>query len=234
MALKALKCPNCDANIQVDDNRDYGFCSYCGAQVQVREVVEVRYSEKMNFGVDVEYIKELEAGRAFHKIGDFYKAEMLYMKMLRDYPGKAEVYEGLVCTITRNYTLFISENVERVNKLMEKMVLVASEEEKPHYVELQEKVLRLFGEGMITQQKEENRLQIIKYEKMIRENKIMLVCSLVFAFVLFGMSEGNYILSRIGLMACIIAVCSVVMIFSSNTKKDKLLKRQQELENSIL
>lgn len=234
MALKALKCPNCDANIQVDDNRDYGFCTYCGAQVQIREVMEIRYSSKVDVGVDMEYAKKLEAGKAFHKIGDFYRAEMVFMEMLREYPGKAEVYEGLVCTITRNYTLFIIENVERVNKLMDKMVLVSTEEEKAHYMELQEKVNRLFAEGMISQQKEETLLQIAKHDKMIRENKILLGCSLIFAFALFGMAEGDFILSRIGLLSCIVAIWSVIMLLSNNRKKDRLLKRRQELEDSSL
>ena len=234
MALKALKCPNCDANIQVDDNREYGFCTYCGAQIQVKEILEVRYSEAEGIAVDREYVKKLDAGKAFHKIGDFYRAEMVFMEMLREYPGKAEVYEGLVCTITRNYTLFISENVERVNKLMDKMVLVASEEEKAHYVELQEKVLKMFGEGVLLQQKEETLLQIERCDKMIRENKIILVGSFLFAFVLSGLAKGDFFFSRIGFVACGIVIWSTVMLFKNLWKKDKLEKRKMQMEDSSL
>lgn len=43
MALKALKCPQCGANLELDDNREFGFCEYCGAKVQIREVIEVRH-----------------------------------------------------------------------------------------------------------------------------------------------------------------------------------------------
>lgn len=234
MALKALKCPNCDANIQVDDNRDYGFCTYCGAQIQVKEIVEVRYSGAEGIDVDREYVKKLDAGKAFHKIGDFYRAEMVFMEMLREYPGKAEVYEGLVCTITRNYTLFISENVERVNKLMNKMVLVASEEEKSHYVELQEKVLKMFGEGVLVQQKEETLLQIARCNKMIRENKIILLGSFLFAFALSGFVKGDFFFSRIGLVSCGIVIWSTVMLFNNLWKKDKLEKQKMQLEESSL
>lgn len=234
MALKALKCPNCDANIQIDDARDYGFCSYCGSQVQIREVMEIRYSQKADSGIDMEYSKKLEAGKAFHKIGDYYKAEMVYMEMLREYPGKAEIYEGLVCTITRDYTLFLVENIERVTKLMNKMVLVAGEVEKPYYLELQERVLGLFGEGMLNQQKEENRAQIAEQDKMIREHTILLAVSFLFALGMFVLGKGDFLLSRIGFCACVVGVVSMLVFLASSLKKNSLLKRQEELEDSIL
>ena len=32
-----LKCPNCGADITLDDTRDFGFCSYCGTKVLLDE-----------------------------------------------------------------------------------------------------------------------------------------------------------------------------------------------------
>lgn len=43
MALKALNCPTCGAKIQVDDSKAIGFCSYCGAQIMLKDIVEVRH-----------------------------------------------------------------------------------------------------------------------------------------------------------------------------------------------
>nr|MBQ8252470.1 hypothetical protein [Lachnospiraceae bacterium] len=230
MALKALKCPNCEANIQVDDKRDFGFCSYCGTQVQVREVVEVRYSGSVE-AADGEYIKKLEAGKAFHKIGDFYKAEMIYMEMLREYPGRAEVYEGLICTITRNYTLFISENMERAYTLMDKMVLVASDDEKQHYTELREKVIGWFNEGVMKQARENELAEIARLNKMIRENIVIAIAAFVFAFAMLGLAKGDYVLSRLGLLACIAAVWSLVMFIKNGQKRDALMKKNNQMND---
>ena len=36
MSLIDVKCPNCGASIQLDDNREFGFCSYCGSKVQLQ------------------------------------------------------------------------------------------------------------------------------------------------------------------------------------------------------
>ena len=32
-----LKCPNCGADITLDDTREFGFCSYCGTKVLLDE-----------------------------------------------------------------------------------------------------------------------------------------------------------------------------------------------------
>lgn len=39
MSLVNVKCPNCGASIQLDNSREFGFCSYCGSKVQVQEAV---------------------------------------------------------------------------------------------------------------------------------------------------------------------------------------------------
>ena len=33
MAMIAIKCPQCGADIQLDDSREFGFCNYCGTKV---------------------------------------------------------------------------------------------------------------------------------------------------------------------------------------------------------
>ena len=30
-----LKCPNCDADIELDDSRKIGFCRYCGTKILI-------------------------------------------------------------------------------------------------------------------------------------------------------------------------------------------------------
>lgn len=39
MKLIAAKCPSCGADIQVPDNKDFAFCTFCGSNVKVRESV---------------------------------------------------------------------------------------------------------------------------------------------------------------------------------------------------
>ena len=37
MSIVNAKCPNCGASIQLDDDRNEGFCSYCGSKIKVQE-----------------------------------------------------------------------------------------------------------------------------------------------------------------------------------------------------
>lgn len=46
MAVKSLKCPNCGANIELDDSMEFGFCSYCGSRIQVGERVNVHVTHE--------------------------------------------------------------------------------------------------------------------------------------------------------------------------------------------
>lgn len=39
MSIVNVKCPNCGASIQLDNNREEGFCSYCGSKVKVQEAI---------------------------------------------------------------------------------------------------------------------------------------------------------------------------------------------------
>lgn len=37
MELVQLTCPNCNANIEIDNNREFGFCSYCGTKIAIKK-----------------------------------------------------------------------------------------------------------------------------------------------------------------------------------------------------
>lgn len=44
MVLVALKCPNCGGEIQLDDEREFGFCLYCGSKVVLTERISQKIS----------------------------------------------------------------------------------------------------------------------------------------------------------------------------------------------
>lgn len=42
----ALKCPECNGDIQLDDNREFGFCQYCGTKILLNSERNNRKIEK--------------------------------------------------------------------------------------------------------------------------------------------------------------------------------------------
>ena len=40
MSIKSLKCPNCEANLKIEDGNRLSFCPYCGNQIEYDDGVE--------------------------------------------------------------------------------------------------------------------------------------------------------------------------------------------------
>ena len=49
MAIKSLKCPSCGANIELNDSQEFGYCSYCGSQIQIGERINVNVNVKHDY-----------------------------------------------------------------------------------------------------------------------------------------------------------------------------------------
>ena len=47
MPLIALKCPYCNANIQINNDSEFGFCMYCGTKILISELAD-RSTPKSN------------------------------------------------------------------------------------------------------------------------------------------------------------------------------------------
>ena len=52
MGFIELKCPNCSAEIELDDKREFGFCSYCGTKI-VQDVQKIEVTGNINIDNEV-------------------------------------------------------------------------------------------------------------------------------------------------------------------------------------
>lgn len=80
MGFQKLKCNNCGANLEVDDNLTVGFCQYCGCKFMLEEKVNVSVSVK------VDNNNENKLKMAYNYIDDFNyeKAEKIFKSVLDD------------------------------------------------------------------------------------------------------------------------------------------------------
>ena len=67
MKKYALKCPQCGANLEVDADREFMFCSFCGAKIEMDQIgkdelriAEMEHEERMSD-------KELEFAKMRHE-----------------------------------------------------------------------------------------------------------------------------------------------------------------------
>ncbi len=229
MAMKALKCPNCDANIHMDDDREFGFCNYCGAQIQIREVVEVRYSGSIQVNDrEDEYEKKMDDATAFMKMEEYHKAEQAFYRIINEYPGRPEGYEMLICTITRNHKVYIKENYDRVMKLSEKMLAVASSAQKNYYEQLCGTIRKNFEQGLREQNRQNNMLKVGKRNKQIKDSVVSLCLAVVLLALGFIFGNGSWWLPIVVFFGATVACSSIIMIIVCKVSKRALLQEEKE------
>lgn len=53
MAIQNIKCPNCNGEVQLDDTRELGYCSYCGSTIQIKdEIAKIRIEHTGKVEID--------------------------------------------------------------------------------------------------------------------------------------------------------------------------------------
>ncbi|MBQ7740469.1 MAG: hypothetical protein IJT65_04475 [Eubacterium sp.] len=104
MSFVALKCPGCGANIQLDNTKEYGFCSYCGTKVvQDKIVVEHRGSVKIDTTEELKNLYVL--ARRAKESNDSTNAQKYYEQIIVKDPKSWEAnfytvyYQSMNCVI---------------------------------------------------------------------------------------------------------------------------------------
>lgn len=89
MGMIPVKCPNCGADIQLDDSREFGFCSFCGTKVmQDKVVVEHRGSVKVDQSEFIQ--KSIANGRRALSKEDWEEVEKYYNLVEQNVPDNIE------------------------------------------------------------------------------------------------------------------------------------------------
>lgn len=179
--MKALMCPNCKAKIQADPGREYVFCTYCGDKIQIRSLLDIQTEDEAQEKAMIQ--SKLEDGDAFLQMNDYYRAELIYHELINDFPDCPSGYERMIRIYTRDYTIFRTENKERVFSCLEKALEVASEENRLEYKQLKEKL------EAVTWQEAEKREDALEMPKIDLANSkkkgiyTFSVCIAAFAFM---------------------------------------------------
>ena len=89
MALVAMKCPACGADIELDNSSEFGFCSFCGSKVmQEKIVVEHQGNVKID---NSEYVEKfLQNARRAKEKEDWEETEKYYNLVEQNDPQNIE------------------------------------------------------------------------------------------------------------------------------------------------
>ncbi len=92
MGFIALKCPECGASVELDDSREFGFCSYCGTKiVQEKQIIENR--------IKTDYTREIEGNlllaERYLREGNKFDAKHCFESVIKMDPSNTKALEGL-------------------------------------------------------------------------------------------------------------------------------------------
>lgn len=78
MAIKfiPIKCPECDADLDIEEGRKVMFCSYCGRKIVMVDENEFKYNVTHRH-VDVAKIREVEEKAEIKKVRERLKKEKI-------------------------------------------------------------------------------------------------------------------------------------------------------------
>lgn len=179
MTLKAMKCPNCNAEITADDMQLFVYCQYCGVKIQTRDIVEVRH---VNVAESLE--KMVMDGDTFIKLEEYYHAEQIFRKVIKQYPQQYAGYEGLIRTLTQNEKVFSLSHEKEMSRLLYEAGQLVSPGEKEAFDARRKKILEEF-DAKRAKLAQEQRAREIERERCARTERIIYsVCLFVAVFII--------------------------------------------------
>lgn len=126
--MKAMVCNQCGANIILDVNREFGFCSYCGAKIQINETVIHKHTGEVSLDGIATANSIVQKGFMDLAQGDYKKARETFEKAQEIEPTNTLVLFGLACATLDPDGYFMNQLIAKHNEIsdQEKSVINSS------------------------------------------------------------------------------------------------------------
>lgn len=96
--MKVFNCPNCGAGIQLDEKREFGFCSYCGTKIQLNETIIHKHTGTINLEGIASVNSLVKKGFLEIDSGDYFSAASTFDKALEINSNHILVFVGKMLT----------------------------------------------------------------------------------------------------------------------------------------
>ena len=98
MAMIALRCPSCNAELEIDDEKEFGFCTHCGTKVMLHEVVE--HTGSVALDTSAQGRNRILLGNRAFEAGNWQEACDCFTRGLEDLPDDVTaLYRKAICTV---------------------------------------------------------------------------------------------------------------------------------------
>ncbi|MBR4157622.1 MAG: zinc ribbon domain-containing protein [Oscillospiraceae bacterium] len=98
MAMKALRCPQCNAELELDDAKEFGFCTNCGTKVMLHDVVE--HTGSVQLDTSAQGRNRILLGNRAFEAGNWREAYDCFTRGLEDVPDDVTaLYRKGICAV---------------------------------------------------------------------------------------------------------------------------------------
>ncbi len=98
MAMVALRCPQCNAELEIDDEKEFGFCTHCGTKVMLHEVVE--HTGSVALDTSAQGRNRILLGNRAFEVGNWQEAYDCFTRGLEDLPEDVTaLYRRAICAV---------------------------------------------------------------------------------------------------------------------------------------
>ena len=110
MAMKALRCPQCNAELELDDEKEFGFCTHCGTKVMLHDVVE--YTGSVALDTSAQGRNRILLGNRAFEAGNWKEAYDCFTRALADLPDDVTALYPDETMVAQNYLFFCAKEPE--------------------------------------------------------------------------------------------------------------------------
>lgn len=103
MSLIALKCPNCNGDLEFDDSREFGFCQFCGTKVLIQKDISNihnTFNTVVNEGRDEQHRRMTEAAKRAIDAKSYGTALELAEHVVSEDPTVADAHLVIALSLT--------------------------------------------------------------------------------------------------------------------------------------
>ena len=126
MALEALTCPNCNGDVELDKDQEFGFCKYCGTKVQNTNFKVVKGKVKIDKSKDADNYYII-ARRALND-NDHETAEKYYDMILQIDPNSWEaLFYKTYCNAMNCKIIQINSSIIKLNNCLDSVFKLMKE-----------------------------------------------------------------------------------------------------------
>lgn len=102
MKVIEVKCPNCNASLTIEENKNNGVCEYCGTNFRIEDnTIKVQHIMAGQITQEQEFIN---AKTNLNKLKDYSASYNGYLSLSKRYVDNDEIWIGLLRSLTHDFT----------------------------------------------------------------------------------------------------------------------------------